>query len=143
MGASNILYIGTTSAILLLFPKASPMTRTAFDLRKSTFCVCPSLLLMYALWDLSQVYSLMLTVSQSCEDSVTDNYSARGSGWVLWPESLRYGIAEGGLAAPVPRECYIQYGERDRTGFDPVGATLAFHPCSECQKLQRLHYCTK
>lgn len=38
----------------------------------------------------------MLTVSQSCEDSVTDNYSVRGSGWGLCPESLSYGIVEGG-----------------------------------------------
>lgn len=72
------------------------MVRTAFDLRKSTFWVCPSLFLRYALWDLSQVYRLMLTVSQSCEDSVTDNYSVRSSGWVLIPESLSYGIVERG-----------------------------------------------
>lgn len=66
------------------------MIRTAFDLRKSTFWVCPSLFLMFALWDLSQVYSLMLTVSQSCEDSVTDNYSVRGSGlgFVSWVSQL-------------------------------------------------------
>lgn len=78
------------------------MVRTAFDLGKSTFWVCPSLFLRYALWGLSQVYSLMLTVSQSCEDSVTDNYSVRGSGWVVSPESLSYGIVEGGPGAPVP-----------------------------------------
>lgn len=76
----------------------------------------------------------MFTVSQSCEDSVTDNYSVRGSGWVLRPESLSYGIVERGPGAPVPRECYIQYGECDRTGFDPVGAMLAFHPCSRVPK---------
>lgn len=79
------------------------MVRTAFDLRKSTFQVCPSLLLRYALWDLSQVYSLMLTVSQSCEDSVTDNYSVRGSGWVLCPESLSYGIVEKGAESSHPQ----------------------------------------
>lgn len=35
---------------------------------------------------LSQVYSLMLTVSRSCEDSVTDNYTLGSSGWVLFPQ---------------------------------------------------------
>lgn len=34
---------------------------------------------------LSQVYSLMLTVSRSCEDSVIDNYMLGSSAWVLFP----------------------------------------------------------
>lgn len=52
-------------------------------------------------------------------------------------------LLRGGPRAPIPGECYIQYGECDRIGFHPVGTMLAFHPCSECQKLQLLHYCTK
>lgn len=48
-----------------------------------------------------------------------------------------------GPGDPVPGECYIQYREWASIGLDPVGTILAFHPCSECQKLQLLHYCTK
>lgn len=35
---------------------------------------------------LPQVYSLMLTVSKHCEDSVTDNDGLRSSGWVWVPQ---------------------------------------------------------
>lgn len=90
-----------------------------------------------------RLYSLMLTVSQSCEDSVTDNYSVRGSGWVLHPKSLRYGIVEKGAESSHPQGVLHTVRGVYRTGFDPVGTMLAFHPCFECQKLQLLHYCTK
>lgn len=53
---------------------------------------------------LSQVYSLMLTVSRSCEDSVTDNYSLRSSGCFLFPQvsELLNRTEREGPGAPVP-----------------------------------------
>lgn len=54
----------------------------------------------------------MLTVSKSCEDSVTDNYSLRSSGWFLFPQvsELLNRIEREGPGAPVPTQCYIPYG---------------------------------
>lgn len=54
-------------------------------LQKKHFLTPPPLLCVI----LSQVQSSMLTVSSSCEDAVTDNYSSRSSGWLSLPRVPR------------------------------------------------------
>lgn len=48
-----------------------------------------------------------------------------------------------GPRAPIPRECYIQYGECDRTGFDPLGTMLAFIPAPSAKNFSFFTICTK